>query len=122
MEGAARACRILEFPGAQDAIVTADKKLIELKNLGAASVNILNAIGVRTHGDLAAIGSVQAYRRIRQRGIHVSRALLYAMEAALLDVHWKSLDPALKVQLVQLAERIDREETEAEAQATRPRR
>lgn len=90
-----------------------DKKLVELKNLGAASVNILNAVGIRTYTDLSSIGSVQAYRRIRQRGIHVSRAMLYAMEAALLDVHWKSLDPALKVQLVQMADRIDREENEA---------
>lgn len=92
----------------------AEKKLIELKNMGAASVNILNAIGVRTSVDLAALGSVQAYRRIRQRGIHVSRAMLYAMEGALLDVPWKSLDPALKVQLVQMADRIEREESESE--------
>lgn len=91
----------------------ADKKLIELKNLGAASVNILNAIGVRTYADLEGIGSVQAYRRIRQRGIHVSRAMLYAMEGALLDTHWKSLDSALKAQLVQMAERIEQEESEA---------
>jgi DNA transformation protein and related proteins len=94
--------------------VTADKKLIELKNLGASTVNILNSIGIRTQHELQAIGSVQAYRRIRQRGVHVSRALLYAMEGALLDMPWQSLDPALKVQLVQMAERIDQEETEAE--------
>lgn len=93
----------------------AEKKLIELKNMGAASVNILNAIGVRTSADLASIGSVQAYRRIRQRGIHVSRAMLYAMEAALLDIPWKSLDPALKVQLVLMADRIEREESESES-------
>jgi DNA transformation protein len=95
--------------------VAAEKRLIELKNLGASSVNILNAVGIRTHAELAAIGSVQAYRRIRQRGILVSRAMLYAMEGALLDVPWKSLDPALKVQLVQMAERINQEETAAEA-------
>jgi DNA transformation protein len=94
--------------------VTADKKLIELKNIGASTVNILNSIGVRSLKDLKAIGSVQAYRRIRQRGVHVSRALLYAMEGALLDIPWQSLDPALKAQLVQMAERIYQEETESE--------
>ncbi|HQQ73562.1 MAG TPA: TfoX/Sxy family protein [Pseudomonadales bacterium] len=94
--------------------MTAETKLIELKNIGASSVNILNSIGVRTQRDLQMIGSVQAYRRIRQRGVHVSRALLYAMEGALLDIPWQSLDSALKVQLVQMAERIDQEETEAE--------
>ena len=94
--------------------MTAETKLIELKNIGASTVNILNSIGVRTQRDLQTIGSVQAYRRIRQRGVHVSRALLYAMEGALLDIPWQSLDSALKVQLVQMAERIDQEETEAE--------
>mgnify|MGYP003531987521 CR=1 FL=1 len=94
--------------------MTAETKLIELKNIGASTVNILNSIGVRTQRDLQKVGSVQAYRRIRQRGVHVSRALLYAMEGALLDIPWQSLDSALKVQLVQMAERIDQEETEAE--------
>lgn len=84
-----------------------NKKLIELKNLGAASVNILNAIGIKTYGDLAQIGSAQAYKKIQERGIHVSRALLYAMEGALLDQHWKTLDPALKEHLVNLAESED---------------
>jgi DNA transformation protein len=97
------------------AAATGSMKLIQMKNLGAASVNILNSIGVKTYEDLAQLGSVQSYRRIRQRGIHVSRAMLYAMEAALLDVPWQSLDPALKAQLVQTAERIDREENEADA-------
>lgn len=97
------------------AAATGSMKLIQMKNLGAASVNILNSIGVKTYEDLAHLGSVQSYRRIRQRGIHVSRAMLYAMEAALLDVPWQSLDPALKAQLVQTAERIDREENEADA-------
>jgi DNA transformation protein len=98
-------------------LVPADKKLIELKNLGASTVNILNSIGIRTQQELQAIGSVQAYRRIRQRGVHVSRALLYALEGALLDKSWQSLDPALKAQLVQMAERIDQEETAAETLA-----
>ncbi|MBK8287251.1 MAG: TfoX/Sxy family protein [Cellvibrionales bacterium] len=85
-----------------------------MKNLGPSTVNVLNSIGIRTQQELQAVGSVQAYRRIRQKGIHVSRALLYAMEGALLDMPWQSLDPALKVQLVQMAERIYQEETEAE--------
>ena len=93
-----------------------------MKNLGAASVNILNSIGVRTCDELASLGSVMAYRRIRQRGIHVSRAMLYAMEAALLDVPWQSLDPALKAQLVQTAERIEKEERAAEALLRQQRR
>ncbi|HSC75841.1 MAG TPA: TfoX/Sxy family protein [Pseudomonadales bacterium] len=94
--------------------MTEDKKLIELKNIGASTVNILNSIGIHSQRELKAIGSAQAYRRIRQQGVHVSRALLYAMEGALLDIPWQSLDSALKAQLVQMAERIYQEETESE--------
>lgn len=91
------------------------RRLIELKNLGAGSVNILNAVGIRSLTDLAAIGSVQAYRRIRQHGIHVPHSMLYAMEAALQDIHLNAMDPALKVHLDSLAERIEREESGAAA-------
>ncbi len=84
--------------------------LISLKNLGAATVNILNAIGIRTRDDLAAVGSAQAFRLIRQRGINASLAMLYALEAALLDVHWKSLEATLKAQLVKKVEQMDEED------------
>ncbi|MGQ9425784.1 TfoX/Sxy family protein [Gilvimarinus sp. F26214L] len=79
--------------------------LRQLKNLGAATVNILHAVGVTTYDDLKALGSVETYLRIKRRGISVSKVMLYALEGALLDVHWKSLDPEVKAQLVEQAER-----------------
>lgn len=85
-------------------------KLIEMKNLGASSINLLAGIGIRTPEDLRAIGSVKAYRLIRQGGNRVSVALLYALEGALLGVAWQAMDSGLKAQLVQMAERINREE------------
>ena len=91
------------------------RRLIELKNLGAGSVNVLNAIGVRSLTDLAAIGSVQAYRRILQHGIHVSPSMLYAMEAALQDISINAMDAALKMHLEKVAERIEQEENGAQA-------
>ena len=81
--------------------------LIELKNLGAASVNILRAIGVNTYDDLKAMGSVNAYRRIKARGINVSKVMLYALEGALLDIHWKALPLDLKERLVEESEAED---------------
>lgn len=74
--------------------------LLQLKNLGAASVNILHAVGVNSYDDLRHLGPVEAYLRIKQRGIHVSKVLLYALQGALLGVHWNDLDPQLKQQLV----------------------
>lgn len=85
--------------------------LLQLKNLGAASVNILRAVGVNSYEDLRQLGAVEVYRRIKKRGINVSRVMLYAMEGALLDVHWNQLDPEMKARLVREAEQPDPEET-----------
>lgn len=79
--------------------------LLQLKNLGAASVNILHAIGINSYEDLKAIGPVTAYRRIKARGINVSKVMLYALQGALTDTHWNDLAPDLKAKLVEEAER-----------------
>jgi len=78
--------------------------LLSLKNLGMASVNILHAIGIHSYDELSKVGSVQAYCRIKARGIHVSKVMLYALQGALMDVHWNDLSPELKAQLVKQAE------------------
>ena len=77
--------------------------LIGLKNLGMASVNILHAIGINSYEELSDAGAVDAYCRIKARGIHVSKVMLYALQGALMDVHWNELSPDLKAQLVEEA-------------------
>lgn len=88
-------------------MASSNTELLELKNLGAASVNILHAIGVNNYDDLKKIGAVEAYCRIRGRGIHVSKVMLYALQGALMDVHWNDLSPDLKAQLVEEAEHAE---------------
>ena len=78
--------------------------LNELKNLGAASVNILHAVGVNSYEELQEVGAVGAYCRIKLRGIQVSKVMLYALQGALLDQHWNDLDADLKKKLVKEAE------------------
>ena len=85
-------------------------ELMDLKNLGMASVNILHAIGVNTYQDLADMGAVEAYCRVKSRGIHVSKVMLYALQGALMDVHWNDLSPDLKAQLVEEAEQAAKSE------------
>lgn len=86
----------------------AQSELLELKNLGMATVNILHAIGIHTYEDLAETGAVAAYQKIKGRGIHVSKVMLYALQGALMDVHWNELSPELKNQLVDDAETAER--------------
>ena len=83
---------------------TQSGNLSELKNLGAASINILHAVGVNSYEELQEVGSVGVYKRIKSRGIHVSKVMLYALQGALMDKHWNDLDPDLKKKLVQEAE------------------
>lgn len=74
-----------------------------------ASVNILRAIGINTHADLERTGAVEAYRRIRARDINVSKVMLYALQGALMDIHWNDIPPDLKARLVSEAEMPDAE-------------
>lgn len=92
----------------------AQSELLELKNLGMASVNILQAIGINTYDDLAKMGPVEAYCRIKTRGIHVSKVMLYALQGALMDVHWNDLPPDLKTQLVEEAGAAERHYSQRE--------
>jgi DNA transformation protein len=81
-----------------------ESDLLALKNLGNTSVNWLRTVGVHNREELARLGPVATYNRIRERGIRVSRVLLYALQGALLDVHWNELDPEVKRQLVEAAD------------------
>jgi DNA transformation protein len=74
--------------------------LITLKNLGSATVNILHAVGINSYDDLKKAGPVDVYLRIQKRNINVSKVMLYALQGALLDVHWNELKPELKQQLL----------------------
>ncbi|WP_101757638.1 TfoX/Sxy family protein [Oceanicoccus sp. KOV_DT_Chl] len=80
--------------------------LLELKNLGNTSINWLRSIGVNTQAELQEKGAVEAYHEIKQRGIRVSKVLLYALHGAMTDTHWNDIDDATKQHLLQLAEEL----------------
>ncbi len=80
-------------------------ELQHMKNLGKTSAQWLHAVGIHSASDLRRLGSVDAYRAVRARGFRASKVLLYAIEGALLGVHWNDLPPGLKDSLnVQLGE------------------
>jgi TfoX/Sxy family transcriptional regulator of competence genes len=74
-------------------------ELQHLKNLGKTSAQWLHAVGIHSANDLRRLGAVDAYRAVRARGFRASKVLLYAIEGALLDVHWNDLPPGLKARL-----------------------
>ena len=68
-----------------------------MRNLGPASARMLRSIDVHTADDLADIGALAAFIRLRAETTHSpSLNLLWAMEASLLDIDWRDLPPALR--------------------------
>ncbi len=82
--------------------------LLCLKNLGATTVHWLHMIGVNNSEELQKLGAIEAYLRIKRRGMKVSRVTLYALHGALTDNCWTSLDAGQKKRLERAVEQADR--------------
>jgi hypothetical protein len=76
----------------------------KLRNIGPKSAAWLRQVGLRTRGDLAAAGTVEAFMRVKRAGFKPSLNLLYALEGALLDCHWQEVPDARRNELVAAAE------------------
>ncbi|MCQ2997973.1 TfoX/Sxy family protein [Pseudomonas syringae group sp. J309-1] len=66
-------------------------ELQHLKNVGKTSAQWLHAVGIHSASDLRRMGAVDAYQAVLNRGFRATRVLLYAIEAALMDIHWIDL-------------------------------
>ena len=78
------------------------RKPAGLKNIGPVSSRWLAEVGVRSLEDLERLGSVAVFRAVRRRqGRKPSILLLYALEAALMDLRWDRLPEAVKKSLRQ---------------------
>ena len=80
--------------------------LQHLKNLGKTSAQWLQAVGIHSASDPRRLGAVDAYRAVKTRGFRASKVLLYAIEGALLDVHWNDLPAERKEALNKQLETI----------------
>lgn len=78
----------------------------QLKNIGPTSAQWLRAIGIHSRADLERLGSIEAFRLVKAHGFNSGLNLLYALEAALQDVHWTALSPQTKTKLKAAAKSI----------------
>ena len=76
----------------------------KLRNIGPKSAAWLRQVGLRSLEDVAAIGAVDAYIKVRRAGFKPSLNLLYSLEGALVDCHWQEVPEARRNELVQAAE------------------
>ena len=74
-------------------------ELSHLKNIGQVSEAWLNEIGIYTREELQAVGPVRAYQLVKQQGYNATLNLVYALQGAIMDLHWNDLPLALREQL-----------------------
>ena len=71
-----------------------------MKNIGPKSSEWLVSVGIYTLDDVAELGVVETYRRVKAAYPEkVSLNLLYGLQAALLDLPWNELPPDIKAEL-----------------------
>ena len=78
--------------------------LTELPNIGPVLADKLAAIGVETHEDLVALGSVAAVLQIKEEDRSACYNMLYAIEGAILGLRWHAIS---KADRAALKERFD---------------
>jgi hypothetical protein len=76
----------------------------KLRNIGPKSAAWLRQVGLRTRADLAEVGAVDAFMRVKRAGFKPSLNLLYALEGALRDCHWQDVPEERRTLLVAEAE------------------
>ena len=71
-----------------------------MKNMGPKSREWLASVGVYTLADVAKLGVVETYKRVKAAYPEkVSLNLLWGLQAALLDLPWNELPPDIKSEL-----------------------
>jgi DNA transformation protein and related proteins len=85
-----------------------DEPTSSLPGIGPVTQGHLREAGIRTVSELKAIGSVEAYRRLKfMLPRQASLNALYALEAALRGCHWLDLPQDVKRVLQQEAKAIE---------------
>ena len=77
---------------------------VKMRNIGPKSAAWLRQVGLRTLDDLAAVGTVEAYMRVKRAGFRPGLNLLYAIEGALLDCHWQEVPEERRHELILAAD------------------
>jgi hypothetical protein len=73
---------------------------VKIRNVGPKSAAWLRQVGVRTTEDLARVGPVEAFLKVKRAGFRPSLNLLYSMAGALADCHWADLPEAQRQTLL----------------------
>ncbi len=76
----------------------------KLRNIGPKSTAWLRQVGLRSRAELAEVGPVEAFMRVKRAGFRPTLNLLYSIEGALQDCHWQDVPQERRTELVDAAE------------------
>ncbi|MGO4222452.1 TfoX/Sxy family protein [Lysobacter sp. TAF61] len=76
----------------------------KMRNIGPKSAAWLRQVGLRTREDLAGVGTVEAFMRVKRAGFKPTLNLLYAIEGALQDCHWQEVSDERRAELIAATE------------------
>lgn len=74
-------------------------ELTKLKNIGAKSAVRLREAGIESRQQIADLGAVEVYRRLRQH-YPASLTMLWALQGALMDLPYYQIPPEIKAALL----------------------
>ncbi|QNP41606.1 TfoX/Sxy family protein [Lysobacter solisilvae (ex Woo and Kim 2020)] len=77
---------------------------VKMRNIGPKSAAWLRQVGLRSLDDLTAVGTVEAFMRVKRAGFKPGLNLLYAIEGALLDCHWQEIPDERRQELILAAD------------------
>lgn len=75
------------------------KRLSQYKNIGEKSEALLNQVGIYSIEDLDAVGAITAWKRVREIEPSASLVGVYALQGALMNLHWNHLPDEIKADL-----------------------
>lgn len=70
-----------------------------MKNIGPVSSRWLAAVGIHTLDDLRGIGALNAYNLVRSHGYNAKLNLLWALQGAIMNLHWTRIPQSVKQDL-----------------------
>jgi DNA transformation protein len=83
-------------------------RIEDLKGLGPKSAAMLARAGIATVEDLRAVGAVYAFVAVKRTGERASLNLLWALESALTDRHWKDVARSERTRLLLALDHLER--------------
>ena len=85
------------------------RRIASLKNLGPKSAERLVVVGITDADMLRNLGAAAAFHRVKTAfPDDTSLNLLWALQGALMEVHWHHIPPEMKRQLLQELETLAR--------------